>query len=612
MTKYNDAQRRAITHVNGPMMVIAGPGSGKTMVITHRTKYLIKQAGIPPRNILVITFTKAAAVEMKERFIRLAGSKDLPVTFSTFHSLFFNILKHHCHYSTKDILLEPQKCTFIRDIIYQMEMDIDDEADFINSIISEISIVKSEEISLDNYYSTSCSTDVFRKIYQAYLRIQENRRLIDFDDMLTYTRELFEMHPDILAMWQKRFPYILIDEFQDINKIQYDIIKMMAGPGNNLFIVGDDDQSIYGFRGAKPEIMLEFEQVYPNAEKVILDYNYRSAPDIVRASQRVIRNNRGRFEKDVKAFRQEGTAVSVQRFETQAEQNKKVLAKIEEYRKQGYEWRDIAVICRTNMQPRMLIEKLMEYNIPFVMKDGVPNLYEHWIAKNIIDYLKLARGNRERALFLRIMNRPKRYLSRELLTDNPVNLEKLKEKVSDRHWMLERVEKLQLDLSRIQKMPPYGAISYIRHVVGYEEYLEEYAEFRNMKPEDLLEVLDQIQETARPFKTQEEWFAHIKQYTLELEQQAKQRSHMEAADGITITTMHSSKGLEYSIVFLIDACDGITPYKKAVKDSELEEERRMFYVAMTRAKEHLNICYPKEIFQKKYEISPFVRELEQG
>lgn len=610
MTKYNDAQRRAITHVDGPMIVIAGPGSGKTMVITHRTRYLIEQAEIPPRNILVITFTKAAAVEMKERFMKLAGSKDLPVTFSTFHSIFFNILKHHYHYSTNDILLEPQKRSFIREIIYKMELDIDDEADFISSIISEISMVKSEGISLENYYSTSCSTDVFRKIYQAYLRIQENKRLIDFDDMLTYTKELFEMHPDILSMWQERFPYILIDEFQDINKIQYDIIKMMARPKNNLFIVGDDDQSIYGFRGAKPGIMLEFETVYPNAEKVILDYNYRSTPNIVQAAQRVIRNNKERFVKNVKAFQQKGTDVAIERFETQAEQNKKVLAKIEEYRHQGYAWNDIAVICRTNMQPRMLVEKLMEYNIPFVMKDGVPNLYEHWIARNIIDYLKLAHGNRERALFLRVMNRPKRYLSRELITANPVNLEELKEKVSGKQWMIERIQKLQLDLSRIQKMPPYGAINYIRHVVGYEEYLEEYAEFRNMKPEDLIEVLDQIQETARPFKTQEEWFTHIEQYTLELQQQAKQRNAMEDVDGITITTMHSSKGLEYAIVFLIDACDGITPYKKAVKDSELEEERRMFYVAMTRAKQHLNIYYPREIFQKKYRISRFVKELE--
>ena len=591
------------------MIVIAGPGSGKTMVITHRTKYLVDTANIPPRNILVITFTKAAAIEMKERFMKLAGSKNLPVTFSTFHSIFFNILKHHYHYTTNDILMESHKRSIIRDIIYKLELDIDDEADFITGIISEISFIKNEEISLEHYYSTSCSTEVFRKIYQSYLRVQEMKHMIDFDDMLTYTKELFQMHPEILAMWQERFAYILIDEFQDINSIQYDIIKMLAGERKNLFIVGDDDQSIYGFRGAKPGIMLDFEKDFPTTKRVILDYNYRSTPNIVEAAERVIKHNKERFEKQVKAYRQPGTDIAIERFNTQTEQNKCILFRIEEYRKQGYDWKDIAIICRTNMQPRMLVEKFMEYNIPFIMKDGVPNLYEHWIAGNIIDYLKMAHGNRERALFLRIMNRPKRYISREWVTRNQVNLEELKLHTADKYWVTERIEKLQLDLRRIQKMPPYGAINYIRHVVGYEEYLEEYAKFRNMKAEDLLEILDQIQETARPFKTQEEWFVHIEQYSMELEKQTKQRNNMEDTDGVVITTMHSSKGLEYSVVFIVDACDGITPYKKAVKDSELEEERRMFYVAMTRAKDHLHIYYPREIFQKKYRISPYLNEL---
>ncbi len=612
MTQYNDAQKEAITHISGPMIVIAGPGSGKTMVITHRTRYLVGEAGVAPRNILVITFTKAAAHEMKERFQKLAGSGNLPVTFCTFHSLFFQILKQHYHYTAQDILLEPQKRMMLRDILERMELDIDDEGDFITSLAAEISMVKSEEISLEHYYSTSCSTEVFRKIYQAYLRKQENNHRIDFDDMMTYTKELFQMRPDILHMWQERFPFLLIDEFQDINKIQYEIIRMMAEPNRNLFIVGDDDQSIYGFRGARPGIMLEFEKQYPEAKRVILDYNYRSTPNIVEAAQRVIRNNRERFSKHGKAFREPGADVAVERFDTQAQQNVRILALIEEYRKKGYQWNEIAIICRTNMQPGMLVEKLMEYNIPFVMKDGIPNLYDHWIARNIIDYLKLAHGNRERALFLRIMNRPKRYISREWLTGSHVNLEELKQNTADKPWVSERIQKLQLDLGRIRNVPPYGAVSYIRHVVGYEDYLEEYAQFRNMKKEDLLDVLDQVQETTRPFTRQEDWFAHIEQYTAELEDQARQRARLQETDGITVTTMHSSKGLEYPIVFLVDACDGITPYKKAVKDSELEEERRMFYVAMTRAKDYLHICYPREIFQKTYAISRFVQEMQEA
>ncbi|WP_167958972.1 ATP-dependent helicase [Anaerosporobacter faecicola] len=606
--KFNASQLSAIQHKNGPMLVLAGPGSGKTAVITKRTQYLIEECGINPLNILVITFTKAAASEMKTRFHHLMKQVHAPVCFGTFHSIFFTILKYAYNYSSANIISEEARLTFIRSLITHLNIEIDDEKEFTTSILNEISLVKGDMLSLDHYYSINCSEDIFKKIYTAYENKLRQENLIDFDDMLVFCYELLKERPDILALWQKKFQYILIDEFQDINRVQYEIIKMLSLPQNNLFIVGDDDQSIYRFRGAKPEIMLNFENDYPIAKRVLLNINYRSSENIVRFAGRLIKNNKKRFQKEIIANRMKGSDPIIQTFKDLTDENTEIIKAIQHYHDQGVPYNEIAVLFRTSTGPRALVNKLMDFNIPFRMKDALPNIYEHWIAKNLLAYIKIALGNYDRNLFLQIANRPKRYLARDIFDSPTVNLEDIKGRFSDKEWMLDRILKLEYDLAMLKKMTPYAAIQYIRKAIGYEEYLNEYATFRRIKVEELLDVLDELQEGSKQFETYDFWFAHIETYSQELREQLHVRKKVNY-DSVSLSTMHSSKGLEYTVVFIIDANEGITPHSKALSDADLEEERRMFYVAMTRAKQYLHIYSVKERYNKELSISRFVGEL---
>ena len=593
------------------MLVLAGPGSGKTAVITRRVLELTKK-GIAPGNILVITFTKAAATEMQERYERLLKEEKQTVigrvNFGTFHAVFFKILKYAYHWDASNIIREEASTQLLSDIIRKYDMEIEDEREFIDGIRSEISKIKSERIDIKTYYSMNCPEEQFQRIFLDYTGKMRQQRLIDFDDILLYTYELLVKRPEILKMWQEKYQYILIDEFQDINRIQYDIVRMLALPNNNLFIVGDDDQSIYQFRGARPEIMLNFPKDYPKTEQILLNFNYRSQEEIVKTALRLISNNKKRFTKEILATKQATVPVLTEKFPTQEEEGERIIELIRQYKAQGVPYKEIAVLFRTNTQARSVMGKLLSYNIPFQMKDIVPNLFDHWIAKNIIAYIKIAMGSRDRGLMLQIMNRPNRYLSREFLQEPTVNFDKWKWAYRDRDWMAERIDKLECDLQMVAKTNPYAAINYIRRGIGYDEYLHQYAEYRRMKPEELLETVTELQESARDFDTFEEWFQYMDDYRKELEHQ-KEIREKRSVDGVMLATMHSSKGLEYEVVILPDVNEGITPYKRAVSSEELEEERRMYYVAMTRAKQYLHVFSVVRLHGKEMELSRFVGEM---
>jgi len=605
---FNKEQEEAITHKEGPLMVLAGPGSGKTLVITYRVKWLIENAGVHPSNILVITFTRAAAEEMRKRFFAFDGMENAPVTFGTFHSIFFMILRYAYRYTAENIIREDVKRRYIKEMTENMELEIEDEKEFLSGIINEISYVKGEMMSLSYYHSSNCSDELFAQIYEGYERRLREENLIDFDDMLVFCYELLKERKDILAMWQQKFQYILIDEFQDINKVQYEIVRMLAGKGDHLFIVGDDDQSIYRFRGARPEIMLGFEKDYPDAKKVILNTNYRCSAEIVDSAEHLISHNTKRFPKNMQAARGKKVPITFRYLKDAGEECTDILKGIRFYHKKGIPLEEMAVIFRTNTQPRLLVGRLMEYNIPFQMRDVIPNIFDHWIARNILTYIKIAMGNKDRKLFLQIMNRPKRYISRSMLTDPQVDLKKLKQETFGKKWLYEKIDKLEMDLCLLRKMEPYAAIQYIRNGIGYEDYMNEYAQFRRMNPDDLEEVLNQIQESAKEYHSFEEWFSYIDSYGEELEKQME-AGRQQQKSGVTLTTMHSSKGLEYEVVFVMDINEGTTPHKKAVKDADLEEERRLFYVAVTRAKTYLFLYSLKELYQKDAQISRYIGEL---
>ncbi|MCD8216651.1 MAG: ATP-dependent helicase [Clostridiales bacterium] len=607
--RVDQTQSQAIQLKDGPAIILAGPGSGKTTVITGRIACLIRQYRVRPENILVITFSRAAAGEMKERFCALMGGQSVPVTFGTFHAVYFHILKRAYGYTSDNIAKEEQRTRFIREFIHRLRLEYDDEADFIRGILGEISLIKNTGVDLEHYYSTSCGEGVFRKIFHAYQEFLAQNRLIDFDDMLVYTKELLEQRADILQAWQKKFQYILVDEFQDINRIQYDIIRMLALPQNNLFIVGDDDQSIYRFRGSRPEIMLNFERDYPGAQRILLDTNYRSVPEIVKLAGNLISYNSARFAKDIRAKAAGETRPVIEEFKNQREQNLYVIRMMQELnRSAGVPYDEMAVLFRTNAQPGLLIRQLFEYNLPFVSREHIPNLYDHWIVRDVLTYIQIAMGDRSRASFLKIMNRPKRYLSRESLPYEEVAFDVWVDYYKDQGWMCQRLEKLEIDLKTLSRMRPYSAINYIRKAIAYEDYLTDFAAERRMPKEELLDILDEFQEDAKAYSTYTEWFSHMEEVKEEWGKQLSKKQNPVSA--IRLSTLHASKGLEFDTVFIIDVNETIVPYKKAALEPEIEEERRLFYVGMTRAKKRLYLLHSGQIHNKEMAPSRFLEEIQ--
>lgn len=605
---FNSSQITAINHVNGPMLVLAGPGSGKTTVITHRVKNLVKNEGVNPSNILVITFTKAAAKEMENRYLSISDSNEQRVTFGTFHAIFFRILKYAYNYNVNNIVREEMQYDIIREVIYKNGYEINDEAEYIQNALNEISIVKNERIPIDSYYSINFSSDEFKSIYNYYTNVLESRRLIDFDDMMVYCYELFDKRPDILAGWQKKYQYILIDEFQDINHLQYEIIKMLAKPNNNLFIVGDDDQSIYGFRGAKPQIMLGFPKDYSDAKTVILDVNYRSTSEIINASKNLISYNKERFVKEIVTHNDNGASVEYHHFKTLKEENDTILKILSESASKGESISDFAIITRTNDQPGGLVHKLIEYNVPFVAKENLPNIFDHWIAKDIFSYINIGLGSDSREDYLRIINRPNRYFHRAAFSKNPIDMEDIYKFYSDKEYMQRRIEDFEDELNMIKNLSPFSAVSFIANGIGYEDYLKEYAEYRHINFDDLVDILSQIKDSAKGFKTFDDWYESIKNFKEKL---VLQREKLKGQDsiGVNILTMHGAKGLEFKNVIIPDLNEELIPHKKAVLDAEIEEERRMLYVAMTRAKEKLYIMSVENRYNKEYKPSRFISEI---
>lgn len=599
----NEAQRQAVLHTDGPMMVLAGPGSGKTFVITRRIENLIRHAGADPSEILVITFTKAAAKQMQERFLSQGPPEGRHVAFGTFHAVFFMMLKHAYRLDAASIIREDEKMRLMRQLLRGVQTETEDEAGFLKDVLSEISLVKNGRIDIGSYEPQSCGREIFEPLFTGYRKHLKSRRKIDFDDMLVHTYELFLRREDVLKAWQDKYRYILIDEFQDVNRLQYDIVRMLAAPRQNLFIVGDDDQSIYRFRGAKPEIMLHMPDDYPDAKIVCLSYNYRCPKAVVNMANRLISHNKERFAKEIIAAGKEEGEITAEVFDTQRQEH---LAVAERIRRGEAALSQTAVLFRTNTQAGMLMECLMEYNIPFLARDVLPNLYEHWIAQDFYAYLRLAKGTMRRQDALLVMNRPVRYLSRESLENETVDFLAWKAFYADQPWMQERIDALREDLLALRQMRPFAAVNYIRKAIGYDAFLSEYAKSRHLKEESLFEIADALQEASRPYASEEEWHAHIRRYQERLKEASRQAKQEQEA--VTLATFHGAKGLEFDAVHILDINEEITPYKKAVLPAEIEEERRMFYVGLTRAKKALHLYACRKLRNKDAQLSRFWTE----
>lgn len=613
--KLNRGQDEAIKHGNGPCMVLAPPGSGKTLIVTERTRYLIEGSGVRPDQILVITFTRYAAREMKERFERLTAGKNYPVTFGTFHSIFYGILKCAYGIGANNLMSEKESSVLLQEVLDQTNIEstpeVEDEEELVRELLREVGMVKNGLYHLKDFHSKYLTQDEFAEVFRSYEHQKKELKKFDFDDMLVQCYALFRKKPEILQGWQKRFQYILIDEFQDINRVQYEVIRMLAAPRYNLFVVGDDDQSIYGFRGAKPELMLYMKQEFPSLRTISLTVNYRSTEFITGAAARVILHNDTRFYKRVQSFRGRGQNVHVQEVLDEQEEAQYVTEEIQKKLDQGIKPGEIAVLFRAAVQARMISEILSEHRIPFEMRDYVTNFYRHFIVKDMMAYLQLAAGKRDRSLFLTICNRPLRYLARNSMENRQVNFEDLRKFYCDKDWMLDIIDQFDVDVRMMKNMAPYAAIQYIRKKIGYDDFLKEYAEKHQISWKQLMDVMAELEERSKNFKSYDEWEIHIAKYTQELEeQQAKARKIKgERENKVQLMTIHSAKGLEFEDVFVIHANEGEIPHQKAEKKDEIEEERRLFYVALTRAKNNLCISYITQKNGNSIKPSRFVEEL---
>ena len=601
-------QYEAVSYGSGPLMVLAGPGSGKTTVITNRIRHLVCEGGIDPKNILVVTFSRAAANEMKERFLSFGIEGGEGVSFGTFHSIYFGFIKLAYGYNGEQVATDKERYDIIYNLIRIYKIASADVKTLATELLSEIALVKEDRIDIDNYYSKSCSAEIFRNVYKEYEGQLGRLKKIDFEDMLLMTYDLLKNREDIRKNCSEHYRYILVDEFQDINRMQYEIVRMLAGERKNLTIVGDDDQSIYRFRGAKPEIMLGFSKDYPDACTVTLDANYRSTKPIVGAALRLIDHNKKRYEKKLYAIKKEGKPVIYKEYKDALSEADSITADIKDYIRAGYEYSDIAILYRTNIQSRLVASRLIEAGISFTLQDSMPNIMEHFIAKDMLSYIRIAKGCGTRSDMLRIINRPLRYIKREALSDG-YDIEDLKEYYSDTSYMLDRIYELEDDLSMLSGKDIAAAIGYIRRSIGYDSFLSEYAKEKSIDIGELIAIEDELESSGSGIEDPTEWTLKQERDRQAIEEiKRKDKDYKENVDSVKLMTFHASKGLEFKIVYIIDANERITPYHKAATEDDIEEERRMFYVAMTRAKERLNICYLKTKAHRNIDISRFVLE----
>ncbi len=602
--QFNEAQQRAVQHRDGPMMVLAGPGSGKTAVVTGRTCRLIEE-GISPSSILVVTFTRAAAAEMKERFLRQRGEASTAVTFGTFHGVFFGILRHTYSISGGTVIGEQQKLSLLKELLQQLYPGAEQEADLPSQVGREISQIKGSGLSPDNYYSGVLPQEVFRKVYASYEKWKQENRRMDFDDIIVRCWRLLSGRPELCRAWQNKFRYLLVDEFQDISPMQYKIVKLLAQPRNNLFIVGDDDQSIYRFRGANPELMLRFPKEFPGCQTVTLDRNYRSTPEILETAGKLIAVNRKRFPKTIHAVRGHGEPVRLEIFSNPRKECIHLAREIRREKESGTDFDKIAVLVRTNSGCREAVEQMMAWQIPFSVREMLPCIYDHWIAQTLFAYIRLGAGSRKRTDFLRIYNRPNRYFSRDAFLAPEISFDSLFRYYQDKAWMMKRAAKLEDDIHVLGRLAPYGQVIYIRREIGLDDYVKEYAGERGIPEEELLQVLDELSESARNYPTWDAWQKGIEEYREKLQAQGQKGKE---ASGVCLSTLHAAKGMEYDSVYILDVNEGVIPYHKAVLDADLEEERRMLYVGMTRARLRLHLYAVRERYEKKADLSRFLRE----
>lgn len=586
----NKEQLLAARFVNGAMLVVAGPGSGKTFLLVERICHMIKE-GVKPDNILVITFSKKSALEMERRYKSRIDSSNTSVTFGTFHAVFFNILKYHKVYGSDGIMPLKMKYELLETVGIKLNIPKSAEKNWQNDMLEKISFYKNCEdykYFKDYFKMSDEEENEFLSTYSLYVKLCKQNGLLDFDDMVVECKKYLENNASALKFWQEKFRYIMIDEFQDINGLQYEVIKLLAGKNRNVFCVGDDDQSIYGFRGASPSVIKRFLLDYPECEQVILKVNYRSCYQIIKAADTCIKNNSDRLNRPMQQalkHRNPGK-VSVHCFENVELESDFVAKEVLKY-----DLSDVAIIYRSGHSVSDIESKIREYGIKYVKKQTDKSFYELTVVSVFISYLRIATGFGNKDDFLNVINHPQRNISRELFKSSSTNYFGILESFyADYPKQSKHIQKWKRDNEMIRQLPPIAAFVYIAKGMGIKEEMSNYYKSDNIYPGSFEEIIGCL-------RTNMEKFSSIEGFLKEVDKDISTKRNIENNNmknndecAVTFITAHSSKGLEYPVVFVVGLQEGLFPHHKNLSGLGLMEERRLFYVAMTRAKERLYLC----------------------
>ncbi len=583
----NTAQLEAIRHDKGPAMVLAGPGSGKTFVITQRLKYLIEVCGADPSSILVITFTKAAALEMQHRFMKLTDSSYPEVSFGTFHSVFYQILRNSRSKTTPTISLatEKQKHEFLKDALsFLREKKKLGEEEYLNclqeipDILSEISRYKNTCNDFSSFVTNISAGPLFPDIYKGYNKLLSEFGLIDFDDMIIRCYELLMNNRSILSSWQERFDYFLIDEYQDINLMQFKVVELLCRD-LNLFVVGDDDQSIYGFRGSDPGIMMAFKKTFERGDPrlINLDVNYRCGRVILENAIKVIEENKVRFKKKLTANAGNGCGlVAARRYESRDRQNEAIALFLLHHLN---ELSDIAILFRSNTERSNLARLLTERGIPHNLEDSTPGIFKNEGVLLCVSYLEFAYNGQKRCDYLKIINRPMRYISRDSCSRETVSQREVLEYYKGNRARSEAAERFFRNIDMLRHLRPVLAVRFIRNSIGIDSLYSDK------------EALKSFEKLSQDYTDMEMFLTFCREEIQKESTEKKTLKGQNNGNRVKLMTLHGSKGLEFKTVWLPDLNEGIIPSRNATTSQQIEEERRMLYVGMTRAKQALIMSY---------------------
>ena len=602
---FTEAQKRAIESKARAVLVVAGPGSGKTTVLTERLVYLLKN-GAEAKSCLLLSFTRASSKEMALRFAKRGIAGNSP-HFSTIHALCLSLLREVRGIEREGLVNLYEKMDWLSAYFLEKGIAREEVEELLLNYGNQISYFKSITEEERMYFLREEKNEDFLPLFQYYEKMRKLRGKLDFEDLLIEVLLELKKNTRIADSWKSRFSYILVDEFQDLSLIQYAILKALSEKGASLFVVGDEDQSIYGFRGASPDILFRFAGDFPDCERIFLADNFRSKEEIVLLSRRLIGKNKKRFQKPLTGRRGRGGKAKYFLLETGVEEAVLLAEHVESLLREGCPPEEIAVLCRSKMQITPLLPGFMERGIPIVVVEELSNVFQHFIGKDILAYLRLAKNKESSQELVQILSKPYRGLRREKILHKDSGLSDLK-RAAKTLKEREETEKLEKHLEALSKLNPKEAILFIRKEIGYEKYLEDFAKKKNKDFTEWWESLEEITAMSEGYPDLDAFF----RFVTEFNRRALERRKPEEEKGIRFMTYHSAKGLEFDEVFLPDCIEGIIPDGRAKKPEEIEEERRSFYVALTRARKGIHIYVTKTRYSKKVYPSRFIPELLEG